>query len=546
MEPIKPKRVALYARVSTEEQADRGYSIEGQKEKIHQYCELYDYKVVDEYVDAGISGKDIIKRPQVQRLLADAEKGKFDEVAVWKINRISRNTKDFLEIFERLEKYNVSMRSLTENFDTSTPMGKFAVQMLAAVGELERNTIVENVSLGLNQRAMLGLHSGSRALGYGVVPSATRPNKNDLVIIEKEAVIIRKIFELFCNGKGFKAIANQLNKEGYKTVKGNAFGLSSIREIIDNPLYKGYVRYGKYRQWSEKRRRGKSLNPILVKGVHEPIVSEEIWDRAERIRAQRAYNNGKVHDSKNILSSLLKCPVCGAPMVIGRSTTKLKNGEKRVYRYYCCSNFKNKGSSVCHSNSVGADEAEQYVLDKVAEFLNNPELIKDILAKVNTKSEEAVLGTKREIMGIEAKIAEIEERKKRLLDLYIDGRYDKANLDKRLGELNDEAMNLLNQKKILDGNSSMSSNEVDFEYIKELLTNFKAIMESAPQEQTQLLLRLLIDKITVKNNKVDKLYMKFGIELQDYLNNKSSQVNGGIFLFNGKVDKKKWLLRLEI
>ena len=546
MDPSKPKRVALYARVSTEEQAEKGYSIEGQKEKIHQYCELHGYTVVGEYVDAGISGKNITKRPEVQRLLKDAESGKFDEVVVWKINRISRNTKDFLEIFERLEKYNVSITSLTENFDTSNPMGKFAVQMLAAVGELERNTIVENVSLGLNQRARLGLHSGSKALGYRVVPSATRPKKNDLVIYEPEAIIIRKIYEWFCNGKGFKAIANKLNKEGYRTIHGKEFSLYSIREIIDNPLYKGYVRYGKYRKWSEKRRKGKNPNPIIVKGVHEAIVSEAVWNRAQNIRSERCSTTQKVHNDENYLSSLLRCPVCNAPMVVGRSTSNLKNGNKRVYRYYCCSNFKNKGASVCKSNSVGADEAEKYVLDRVAEFLSSPELIQEILCGIKKKADKSIESRKREYDSVDAKIVEIEERKQRLLDLYIDGRYDKATLDKRISELNDSATKLIEQKKILAGNNSLTSNELNIEFIKESLANFKAVMDSAPPEQTKLLLRLLIDRITVKNNKVDKLYMKFGIELQEYLTSKSSQNDGGIFLCNGTLEDEQWLLIIEI
>lgn len=525
----KSKRIALYARVSTEEQALQGYSIDAQKEKIFQYCELYGYTVVDEYVDAGISGKSIDKRLEVQRLLRDAENGKFDEVVVWRLNRISRSTKDFIDIFERLEKHNVSITSLTENFDTSNPMGKFAVQMLAAVGELERNTIVENVTLGLNRRAQLGLHSGCRALGYGIIPSTTRVGKNDLVIIEEEAVIVRKIFSLFCNGKGFKAIANQLNKEGFKTCKGNTFSLYSIREIIDNPLYKGYVRYGKYLKWSEKRRKGKNPNPILVKGIHEAIISEEDWDKAAKIRMGSSKNTAKVHSSYNILSSLLKCPQCGAPMVIGRSAAKLKNGDKRIYRYYCCSNFKNKGSSVCKSNSVGADAAEEYVLAKVSELFSTPALFQELMSNIRKKADYTAEDKKKELEIIELKINEIEKRKQRLLDLYVDGRYDRAGLDNRLAELNVDSKKLCEQKETLVPMINLSENEIDVEQVTKLLAKLKDMMQSTPPEQMQLLLRLLIEKITVQDGKVDKIYLKFGKELQEYINEVSSHENGGVF-----------------
>lgn len=149
-------RVAIYARVSTEEQAEQGYSIDAQLEALNAYCRASRKIVYKEYVDRGISGKSIKGRLALQELLADAEKGLFDEVLVWKINRLARNQIDLLRIVDALNRQNVSFRSFTENFETETPMGKFALQMMGAVGELERNTIVDNVKLGMKQRARTG------------------------------------------------------------------------------------------------------------------------------------------------------------------------------------------------------------------------------------------------------------------------------------------------------------------------------------------------------------------------------------------------------
>lgn len=130
------KTVAIYARVSTEEQAEEGYSIQAQLDTLRQYAKQNRYIVSKEYKDEGISGKSIQKRPQLQQLLRDAKQGLFQEVIVWKINRISRNQLDLLTIVDELQKHGVSFRSYTENFETETPMGRFALQMMGSVAEL--------------------------------------------------------------------------------------------------------------------------------------------------------------------------------------------------------------------------------------------------------------------------------------------------------------------------------------------------------------------------------------------------------------------------
>ena len=532
MDATKQRRVALYARVSTEEQALQGYSIDAQKECIYAECKLHNKVVVDEYVDAGISGKSITKRPELQRLLKDLDTGKFDEVMVWRLNRLSRNTRDFLEIYETLVKHDIAFVSLTENFDTSGPMGKFTLQMMAAVSELERNTIVENVNLGLTQRARMGLHNGGRALGYGMVPNPMHKGKNDMVIIEREAIIVRKIFNMYCEGKGFYQIAEHLNNEGYKTIRGNTFSLQCVREIIDNPIYKGYVRYARYQKWAERRRKGKNPNPILVKGVHEPIVSEEVWNMAANIRKSSETKNGHsaVKASANILTSLLRCPQCGAAMTVGWSQTKLKSGEKRRYRYYCCSVSKTKGSAVCGINSVRAEEAEKYVIDKITEFLSNPKMVQDVFDKITNKSivEETKISDR--LAEIEARLTDLDKRKSNLLDLYIDGKYDREKLDQRMDEINSNMEYLVKQKDALINESYIANTGINLEYVDKILSNFQDVMNLTPCEQKHLLLKTLIEKITVKNNKVDKIHMRFGKELQEYLNAKAPQNPGELFL----------------
>lgn len=283
-------RVAIYARVSTDEQAEHGYSIDAQLDTLRNYCKLYNKQIMSEYVDRGVSGKSIKGRYELQQLLKDAEGGLFDEVIVWKINRMARKNIDLLQIVDLLDKNNIAFRSFSENFETETPMGRFALQMMGAVGELERNTIVDNVRMGHTQRAKTGSHNGKVPLGYRVVKgtSDSRGKHTEVVIVEEEAMLVRKIFELYASGRGLKSIANSLNKEGYTTKANGPFSTCSIRDLLDNPMFIGMIRYNQYENWSEKRRKGKNANPILVDGLHPAIIDQNLWDKVRLLRQKKA------------------------------------------------------------------------------------------------------------------------------------------------------------------------------------------------------------------------------------------------------------------
>lgn len=149
----RAKIIAIYVRVSTEEQALEGYSIDAQTETLSKYCKDNGKIIHKVYVDGGISGKSTDGRFALQQMLDDAKKGEFDEVIVWKISRLSRKTLDLLRIVEELNRNNITFYSYSEKFEINTAMGRFMLQMMGAVAELERNTTVDNVKLGMKQRA---------------------------------------------------------------------------------------------------------------------------------------------------------------------------------------------------------------------------------------------------------------------------------------------------------------------------------------------------------------------------------------------------------
>lgn len=513
LQQMRQNRVAIYARVSTEEQAEHGYSIDAQIDTLRTDCNQKGKLIAGEYVDRGISGKEMTKRHELKRLLRDAENGLFDEVVVWKINRLSRKTKDLLEIVERLNKCNVYFRSYSETFETETPMGRFALQMMGAVGEFERNTIVENVRLGLKQRARMGLHNGGSCLGYTSMElegSDRKNRKTKLVIVPEEAVTVRKIFDLYVAGKGFRGIANQLNHEGHRTKKGNTFSSDSIREIITNPIYVGAIRYNRFEGWSEKRRRGKSSNPIVTQGKHEAIITADLWERVQALFGQKSKASARKYDSNNLLTGLIRCPQCGAPMVASRTVNYLKDGTKVVRRYYSCGQFRTKGSSVCRANSVQADHAEQVVFSRIKEVLYQPKLLECIVNAINSKRKKSLRPLNEELLTIDSNLKRLAEKKQKVMELYELDAMDRQTLVGRVDELTAEEDALHARKsEIIYELGSDATSEISYEKVKQLMNNLQELLDQASPEQRKCLLHLVIKEIQVGiNHKIGSIELQ--------------------------------------
>ena len=432
------KYAAIYARVSTTEQADEGYSIDEQIRVLREYCKREGYIIFDEYVDRGISGKNIKGRPSVQRLLTDADEKKFDLVLVWKMNRLARKSVDLMNMVEKFNSKNIAFRSYTEKYETESPTGKLQFQMMAAIAEYERNNIAENVKMGMLARAKEGRWNGGHVLGYDVVEigDENKKRKNTgLAINEREASIIRKIFYLYTTGNGYKAIANQINKAGYRTKLDKTFSLNAIKTIVTNPVYAGYIRYNVRRDWNEKRHNNINPTPVIIKGEHEAIISEETWKIAQEVYKTRSCKPNRVHDGEFPLTGIMRCPKCNAGMVVGRTTNKLKDGTKKVIEYYVCGAWKNKGTNACHSYGVRTDYADPYVLNKLEELMKSDKLIHQLVSSINHKQESLVAPIQREYQQYATDLATLEKKLSKLLDAYMDEVISKINYQMKARKL---------------------------------------------------------------------------------------------------------------
>lgn len=535
----KIEHVAIYCRVSTIEQAEEGYSIDEQERLLRDWCNKMNYSVYKVYSDRGISGKDIKNRPALRELLKDAEERKFQMVISWKINRISRKLSDVLKIVDILEQNNIAFNSYSEQFDNSTPAGKMQFQMMALIGEFERGTIAQNVKMGMCAKAKSGEWCGGQVLGYDLVPvenqEGAKRRKSKLTINKKEAESVRFIFNEYVSGKGYKAITNQLNKLGYKTKKGNDFSVGSIREILTNPVYIGKVRYNVRQNWSEKRRRNINANPIITDGLHEPIIDESLWDKVQAIMESKKGKPSRIYDGEYPLTGILRCPKCGAGMVISRTTNKLADGTKKRIVYYCCGAWKNKGTSVCNSNTIRVEKANEYVFNKLSELLTNEKMVKAIVKNVNNERVRKINPAKKELSKIDNELEKLDKKRTKLFEAYEDEIITKEEFRERKEELTKRIKALEAEKAPLIVTLSDNVNEeLPYELIKSVLENFsKVLTESSTREQQKKLLHMIISEITVNElREIDSIKINLDDKLINYLSNEEGvSLNGTLSSF---------------
>jgi site-specific DNA recombinase len=228
-------RAALYARVSTEDQAREGYSIPAQVKRLQAYCKAKGWAVASEYVDDGFSGRDVT-RPAYQRMMA--EKDRWDVLLVLKMDRIHRNSRNFAQMMDDLNGWKKQFNSMQEKFDTTTAMGRFVMDIIQRIAQLESEQIGERVKVGMVQKAKKGTgYLGSPdPYGYTV-------HDGKLTAVDVEAGVVPMIYHAYMLGFTLEEIADRLNERKVPTKRGGEWKKQTISKILRNPLYCGYVQW---------------------------------------------------------------------------------------------------------------------------------------------------------------------------------------------------------------------------------------------------------------------------------------------------------------
>jgi len=456
------KRAGIYIRVSTQEQANEGYSIGAQTDRLTKYVEAKDYLLCKKYIDAGYSGSKL-KRPAMKELIEDVMDKKIDVVIVYKLDRLSRSQKDTMYLIEDIFRPNdVELISMQESFDTSTAFGAATVGMLSVFAQLERKAISERMVTGRVERAKKGLyHTG----GQSRPPAGYDFNDKQLVINEYEASAIRDLFTLFNDGMGRRRLSTYLQKNYPGR---NKWLASSIDRMLKNDLYIGKVKFS-----------GKSFN-----GIHEPIIDEVTFHKTQREIKKRKENSAKDYDYSALLGGLCECGFCGAKMANRRAVGR----KGKVYRYYRCYSKKGSPKHMMKIDNCPSSAQQQYLIDDaVINKLQSLEIDAELKKRKVKKTNFSL---------IETQIKDIDKQITNLIELFQIDKMPLEIITEKIDKLSSEKKSMQN----LMCRKSASDNS-DFKTHMNMLKKFDWI--NSDKEEKRKIIGLLIDKVIIFDNHIE-------------------------------------------
>lgn len=476
---MKKKRVFIYVRVSTQEQAREGYSIGEQIERLKKYCDAMDWIVVKIYTDAGHSGANM-ERPALQQMIKAVKAGKADSIVVYKLDRLSRSQKDTLTLIEDiLLANNTDFVSMNENFDTSTSFGRAMIGILAVFAQLEREQIRERLQMGKYARAKLGKFSGSPNVptGYDYIDGLFVPH-------EFEKISVAEAFKLAATGMNPYAIARELNERGYNRRSGK-WNDKNVRRTLRHKSYIGYMKY----------------NDEWFKAEHEPLVSDDLFEKVQDILDRKK----ELHQKKNMragkatsyLGGYLHCAHCTAKYSKNTARTKKKNGDGYyTYEKFLCNSRQSRckhliKDKTCKNKTWNVSDLTDAVFEQIKQLGLDPEYM-------NTLQETAPEDTRP--AAIRKEIQSLENQISKLMDLYAVSDMPVDALQEKLNALNDKKTKL--EAELIDI-AKENEKKLSQTQAHEIAKSFSVILDRGDFDEIRSVIADLIEKVVIDNDTID-------------------------------------------
>lgn len=448
---MSKRKAAIYIRVSTDFQAEEGYSIEAQKEQLTAYCVSKSIKNYDYYIDGGWSGSNI-ERPEIQRLIKDVKEDKISHVIVYKLDRLSRSQKDTLYLIEDVfNPHGVDFVSLNESMDTSTPMGRLMLGILSAFAQLERENIRLRTRMGMKERVKAGLWMGGGRVPFGY----DYDKEQGILVPNKDAEKVKQIYDLYLKGYSGQNIANILGLK-YERL---------AMQILKRKSNYGIIEY----------------NGEEYQGKHEPIISKETYDLAMNEMAKRSIS--RTISGENLLTGLVYCGKCGAKM-------HYQKWGKKGSKFVCYSQQSSKPYLVkdpnCDQEKYWVDDIEQEVISRI--FLLKEQEHKDNKDKIEDTNVIDVLNTQKK---------EVEKKIKRLYNLYAESE-DDILLDTI--QENKKQLDFINNKIQREIESNVTTTNKD--KVKKSLDTLQENWEYMTDKEKQTIVRSIVNKVIITGNEI--------------------------------------------
>ena len=475
-------RVAAYTRKSVTEGLNQEFNtLDAQREAVEAYVASQRGEgwtaLTERYDDGGYTGANI-ERPAFQRLLRDIEAGNVDVVAVYKIDRLSRSLPDFARLMELFDRHGVTFVSITQQFNTTSSMGRLTLNILMSFAEFERETIAERTRDKITASRRRGMWTGGRpVLGYDVVDKK-------LVVSEEEAERVRAIADLYLELGSLLPVVAELKRRGWTTktwtnkagklVRGGPFNKTSLHGLLTNPLYIGKVRCG----------------DEVCAGAHDAIIPMDTWDAVQaQLRGNAQRRSGPNGSNKwcALLKGLAYC-TCGAVM----SPTYTTRGSKR-YSYYVCAKSQKEGVAACPGSRVASGDLEAFVVERLREVGRHPEVLLAALdadAKDCEARRPELVG---EVRRLGAERARLASERENIVDAVAQGSSASVVLLPRLDEADRELTDVAQRESEAQRElAALETGDIDQDELTAALEDFEVVWaELFPKERARLLTLLL-------------------------------------------------------
>ncbi|MDD0822345.1 recombinase family protein [Bacillus cereus] len=477
----------VYVRVSTDRD-EQVSSVENQIDICRNWLERNGFKWDERcvYKDEGISGTLFTERPAIQMLLQRAKAKEIDVVMFKSISRLARDLKDSLEIREVFLAHNVRIISVEEGYD-SAKVGKndMAFELWSLFSAQYSRTLSSSISAALAAKVRRGEHIGKIPYGYN------RENQK-LVINEQEAKVVQDMYDWYNSGWGFKQITNELNRLGIKPKSKAIWQMTSVQRIVRNAIYKGTFILNQYTTVKIGGKKKQIRNPqekwIVFSNHHPKIVDEKIWDQANQ---KHITTKKKKITPWNEFRGLVKCGACGSNMVIVQSHLRKKNGERTEWKYLKCSQYRRAGKHGCVNHvPIQYNDFRQFIIGLLVE---KGEAV-SLKLQNNVKQ-----GRQKKIKKLQHFLNTNEQKKKSLLDLYLEEIIDKDEFEKKRNDLD------IGIKKAKHELYILQNSEVLYVDIKTIKEAFRQLQQQG-QDLFHVFQTLIEVVIVHQNGTVDITY----------------------------------------
>jgi len=511
-----PLRVTYYARVSTDKD-EQAHSLKAQISYYEDFIRgVSNWTFVSGYIDEGLSGTSVKKREAFLRMVEDASLHKFDFIITKEISRFSRSTLDSIRYTQELLRHGVGVYFQSDNINTLMPDAELRLTIMSSIAQDEVRKISDRIRFGFKRSIEKGVVLGnSRMWGY-------KKKDGKLEIDETEAKIVREIFDLYANDRlGVRLICDELTRRGHTNSNGNPFTFTTVRNIIANPKYKGYYCGGKTTKLDYRhndRKRHDEDDWIMYKDEENvpPIVSEELWEKANRIlsarSAKQSSDDRSSYNNKYAYSGKIWCMEHGSPYY--RTLYRYKSGNKEVWQ---CKHFTEKGSAGCISPILYTAELDQILRECYNAIIQDKSAIIDKLVKIYSSISEGS-DLREDVAKTKVEIDRVTAMKDKLLELSIEGRLSNEEFEKRNNAFNADIQRLearlANLKEDAEKNRALSAN---VEALRGMIAGELDFNEGFPPQVVEALLDRVEVYPTEKKNEIDlKIYFKVLSDQENY------------------------------